>query len=190
MLINWREVLSERKVLAWVCKGYINEESLWCSASMNVMFAYLAWKSRPLSLCQIEVTFKESRPFFTEFLLIVVLKKDKKYLTNLKKVLYYFIASMKGSFSKIGVSKEDQNNEQVGNSKVCFACNRRKYVLMCREERIYMSYIYWRFICHAPFLPSTSHARTLSLSLNARRYKGGGDTKFSYHCLVCVRFEH
>ena len=147
-----------------MCKGYINEESFWCSASMNVMFSYLAWKSRPLSLCQIEVTFKESRPFFTEFLPIVVLKKDKKYLTNLKKVLYHFISSMKGFFSKIGVFKEGQNNEQVGNSKVCFACSPRKYVLMCREERIYMSYIYQRFVFHAPFLLSPFHESTMSLS--------------------------
>ena len=159
------------------------------------MFSYLAWKSRPLSLCQIEVTFKESRPFFTEFLPIVVLKKDKKYLTNLKKVLYHFISSMKGFFSKIGVFKEGQNNEQVGNSKVCFACSPRKYVLMCREERIYMSYIYQRFVFHAPFLLSPFHESTMSLSFkqhlsHACLYKGAYTSKFIYCPLLCVRSEH
>ena len=126
------------------------------------MFSYLAWKSRPLSLCQIEVTFKESRPFFTDFLPNMVLKKDKKYLTNLKKVLYYFISSMKGFFSKPWGCEEGQNNEQVELWKYDLYANRES-IYQHKVERSYMSNIYQRIVCHA-LLSSIHCSAVLSFS--------------------------
>ena len=85
-LIYWREYCRRGKGCPFTTEYILQEKALHTS-SVFVLLAYLAWKSRPLSLCQIEVTFEESRPFFTKFLPKMVLEKDKKWITTLMKVL-------------------------------------------------------------------------------------------------------